>query len=369
MMRRTQRRPPPPGTSASRRMRGSCTGARRRAQQGRRGWSQPAGHQGGQGRSQPASHQGRRWWTTTGPHRKEEVVEAQGHRAPYGVEEVTRARGGEESESEDDRGRDKPAHGAATTMKTHRKAHAGGGVRSPQVLPELFGGQVLPHRPAKKPRGENGAEALPIFPRPPSVDGVVWPDGRRNRHEDQPHGPCRRGEEEPPRVGYGDGAPRGNDKATAFAAMLVRVTMSAQRTGDKEAAAVALTTTPRRRMALPRADESNDDAHQGARRRPPHATKVARRTGVDEAAFALTMDDAKDDDDAPRDEDSDNGANDDADDNAERGAKPRAAGTADDYGARRVRATSTPHDSDDTTVSKDNACTDKAVSVGETRLR
>ena len=37
------------------------------------------------------------------------------------------------------------------------------GVRSPQVLPELFGGQVLPHRPAKKPRGENGAEALPIF--------------------------------------------------------------------------------------------------------------------------------------------------------------------------------------------------------------
>ena len=272
-------------------------------------------------------------------------------------------------ESEDDRGRDKPAHGAATTMKTHRKAHAGGGVRSPQVLPELFGGQVLPHRPAKKPRGENGAEALPIFPRPPSVDGVVWPDGRRNRHEDQPHGPCRRGEEEPPRVGYGDGAPRGNDKATAFAAMLVRVTMSAQRTGDKDAAAVALTTMPRRRMALPRADESNDDAHQGARRRPPHATKVARRTGVDEAAFALTMDDAKDDDDAPRDEDSDNGANDDADDNAERGAKPRAAGTADDYGARRVRATSTPHDSDDTTVSKDNACTDKAVSVGETRLR
>ena len=254
-------------------------------------------------------------------------------------------------------------------MKTHRKAHAGGGVRSPQVLPELFGGQVLPHRPAKKPRGENGAEALLIFPRPPSVDGVVWPDGRWNRHKNQPHGPCRRGEAEPPRVGYGDGAPRGDDKATAFAAMLVRVTMSAQRTGDKEAAAVALTTTPKRRMALPHADESNDDAHQGARRRPPHATKVARRTGVDEAAVALTMDDAKDDDDAPRDEDSDNGANDDADDNAERGAKPRAAGKADDYGARRVRATSTPHDSDDTTVSKDNACTDKAVSVGETRLR
>ena len=69
MMRRTQRRPPP-GTSASRRTSGSCTGARRRAQQGGRGWSQPAGHQGGQGRSQPASHQGRRWWTTHGTPRK-----------------------------------------------------------------------------------------------------------------------------------------------------------------------------------------------------------------------------------------------------------------------------------------------------------
>jgi hypothetical protein len=40
----------------------------------------------------------------------------------------------------------------------------------------------------------------------------------------------------------------------------------------------------------------------------------------------------------PRDEDPDNGANDDADD---------AAGKADEYGARRVRAATTPHDSDD----------------------
>jgi hypothetical protein len=87
-------------------------------------------------------------------------------------------------------------------------------------------------------------------------------------------------------VGYGDGAPRGDDEATAFAAMLVRVTMSARRTGDEEAAAVVSMTTPM--MALPRDDESNDDAHQGARRRPPRATKAARRTGVDEAAFALT---------------------------------------------------------------------------------
>jgi len=78
-------------------------------------------------------------------------------------------------------------------------------------------------------------------------------------------------------------------------------------------------------MALPRDDESNEDAHQGARRRPPCAMKAARRTGVDEVAFASTMDDAKDNDVAPRGEDSDNGANDDADNDAERGAEPRAA--------------------------------------------
>ena len=99
--------------------------------------------------------------------------------------------------------------------------------------------------------------------------------------------------------------------------------------------------------ALPHDDESDDDAHQGARQRPPRATKAARRTGVDEVAFTLTMDDAKDDDVAPRDKDSDNGANDDADDDAEKGAKPRAAGKADEYGARHVRAATTTHDSDD----------------------
>ena len=48
-----------------------------------------------------------------------------------------------------------------------------------------------------------------------------------------------------------------------------------------------------------------------------------------------------------RNEDSDNSANNDADNDAERGAKPRAAGKADEYGARRVRAATTPHDSDD----------------------
>jgi hypothetical protein len=127
----------------------------------------------------------------------------------------------------------------------------------------------------------------------------------------------------------------------AFAARLARVTMVARRTGDVEAAAVASKTTPRRMTELPHDDESDDDAHQGALRRPPRATKAARRTGVDEVAFTSTMDDP------PRDEDYDNGANNDADDDAERGAKPMAAGKADEYGARRVRAATTPPDSDD----------------------
>ena len=73
------------------------------------------------------------------------------------------------------------------------------------------------------------------------------------------------------------------------------------------------------------------------------------------------MDDAKDNDVAPpRDEESDNGANDDADDDAERGAKPRAAGKADKYGARRVRTATTPHDSDN---NSDNSA-NKARSQG-----
>ncbi len=99
-------------------------------------------------------------------------------------------------------------------------------------------------------------------------------------------------------------------------------------------------------MALPRDDESNNDAHQGSRRRPPRATKAARCTGVDEAAFASTMNDAKNDDVAPHDEDSDNGTIDDADDDAEK-REGREAEGADEYGARHVRAATTPHDSDD----------------------
>ena len=55
----------------------------------------------------------------------------------------------------------------------------------------------------------------------------------------------------------------------------------------------------------------------------------------------------------------------DAEDDAERGAKPRAAGKADEYGARCVGKATTPHDSDDDTdnsadkVAKPRA-TDKA---------
>jgi len=64
------------------------------------------------------------------------------------------------------------------------------------VLPELFGAPTG----EKKPGERMGRKRCRFVPGPPSVDGVVWPDGRRNRHEDQPHGPCRRGEAEPPSV-------------------------------------------------------------------------------------------------------------------------------------------------------------------------
>jgi hypothetical protein len=64
----------------------------------------------------------------------------------------------------------------------------------------------------------------------------------------------------------------------------------------------------------------------------------------------------------PRDKDSDTGANNDADDDAERGAKPRAAKKADEYSTRRVRTATTPHDSNDD--SDDSA--DKAAKPGAT---
>jgi hypothetical protein len=95
--------------------------------------------------------------------RVEETVGVQGHRggAPYGVEEAIWARGGgrlEDYASEVNRGQEEAAHVAATATKTHRRAHVGGGTRSPQVLPELFGAPT-----GKKNRGEDRAEALPNF--------------------------------------------------------------------------------------------------------------------------------------------------------------------------------------------------------------
>ena len=67
----------------------------------------------------------------------------------------------------------------------------------------------------------------------------------------------------------------------------------------------------------------------------------------------------------PHDDDSDNGVDDDANDDAERGAKLRAVKKADEYGTRHVRAGTTPHDSnDDSDDSADKAAkpwaTDKA---------
>jgi hypothetical protein len=50
---------------------------------------------------------------------------------------------------------------------------------APKCCRSCFG-----RRPATKPRGEDRAEALPIFTGPPSIDGVFWSDRRRNHHED-----------------------------------------------------------------------------------------------------------------------------------------------------------------------------------------
>ena len=61
-----------------------------------------------------------------------------------------------------------------------------------------------------------------------------------------------------------------------------------------------------------------------------------------------------------RDKDFNNGANDDAGDNAKRGTKPRAARKADEYGTRRVCVATTPHDSDNDSDDSDDLA-DKAA--------
>ena len=287
------------------------------------------------------------------------------------------------------------------------------------MLPELFGAPT-----GEKSRGEDRAEALPIFTGPPSIDGVVWSNRRRNHHEDPPHGPCRqRGSGAPKccrsclgrRVAEklrGDNraealpifywapkrtesvatmaarrtveanvsaarradaataaaanneaaasAARGDDEATAFAARLARVTMAARRTDNVEAAAVASTTTPRRMMAPIRASGGG----LRARQRRPDARELTRRRSHRRWMMPRTMTSP------PRDEDSHNGANDDADDNVERGAKLRAAGKADEYSARRVRAATTPHDSvDDSYDSADKVTKPRATDKADEATR
>jgi len=112
--------------------------------------------------------------------RIEETVGVQGHRggAPYGVEEAIWARGGGRSEdyaSEVDRGQEEAAHAVATATQTHCAAHAGGGTRSPQVLPELFGA----------PTRENPGERTGRKRWPPSVDGVGWSARRKTSGENR----------------------------------------------------------------------------------------------------------------------------------------------------------------------------------------
>ena len=199
MMRRTQRRPPPAhqraaGRAAAAQAHGAGpnkeaeVGANRLAIKEAKAGANRRAIKGGAG-GQP-----------TGPHGKEEVVEAQGHRAPYGVEEATRARGGEESESEDDRGRDKPAHGAATTMKTHRKAHAGGGGAEPSSVAGVVWRPSVAAPTGEKTQGrERGGSA---------ADFSQAPKRRRSclarRETEPPRKPTAR-----PMPAGGSGAPKG----------------------------------------------------------------------------------------------------------------------------------------------------------------
>ena len=165
MMRRTQRRPPP-GTSASRRTSGSCTGARRRAQQGGRGWSQPAGHQGGQGRSQPASHQGRRWWTTHGTPRKR-----RGRRGPGSPCSLWSRRGheGPGRRGIGERGRQGPRQARPWSGHHHEDP---------------------PQGPCRRGGAEPSSVAGVVWR--PSVAGVVWgADRRKNPGERTGRKRCR----------------------------------------------------------------------------------------------------------------------------------------------------------------------------------
>jgi hypothetical protein len=104
-------------------------------------------------------------------------------------------------------------------------------------------------------------------------------------------------------------------------------------------------------------------ARGGGLRRNAHA---CNKGGPTHGSQQRIDDGRPEDDDVPppRNKDSDTGPNKDANDDAERGAKPRAAEKADEYGTRRVRMATTPQDSNDD--SDDSA--DKAAKPGATDM-
>jgi len=67
----------------------------------------------------------------------------------------------------------------------------------------------LGRRPAKKLGERTGQKRCQCLLGPPSIDGVVWSDRRRNHHNDPPHGPCRRGGRSPQVLPELFGAPSG----------------------------------------------------------------------------------------------------------------------------------------------------------------
>ncbi len=151
-----------------------------------------------------------------------------------------------------------------------------------------------------------------------------------------------------------DGTPdEGSDDNEAEASAARHAYVASAASNDDEAVATA-----KRRACAAMAARHADGGRLRQRRpsgrkatasatRRTRTTKVARRTGVNEAAS-----DAKGDDVASRDNDSEVDANDDTNDDAERAGQPKKVR---EYGGRGVRAATAPSDSDDDPDSSVNA--------------
>ena len=306
--------------------------------------------------------------------RVEETVGVQGHRwgAPYGVEEAIWARGGGRSEDyaiEVDRGQEEAAHAAATATKTHCTAHAGGGTRSPQVLPELFG---APTGEKNQGRGQ-GRSAANVYWAPQALTELFGPTGggittktHRTAHAGEGGGRRRCGS--PADFLLGPQALT-ESVATMAARRPVEANVSAARRADAATAATAnneaasptakraYVASATRRSYGGCANETGegvgyeDSAPRGDGEAtaftamPAHLTMAARRTGDVEAAAVASKTTPRRMAALPRDDDSD--------DDAHQGARrrpPRATKAARRTGVDEAVFTLTMDDAEDDDV-------------------